>query len=163
MAIIYFAGRYSRAEQLRKYRDDIHALGYIVSSRWLDHHGGALRKSLDKADIESDIDYANAIAAADLQDLEAADMIVAFTEEEPGGKGGRHFELGYAVRAKKRIILIGPRENVFHALPFMHQFPSWSDFISYARRINATSSDQTWSAEATAPDGQGGEGGPAVG
>jgi hypothetical protein len=47
--------------------------------------------------------------------LLAAEMVISFTGG--GGKGGRHVEFGLAVAAGKRLVVIGPRENVFHCLP----------------------------------------------
>jgi hypothetical protein len=47
MSTYYFAARYSRADELAGYRDELQAMipGAIVTSRWLDHHDGALEQS----------------------------------------------------------------------------------------------------------------------
>src|ERR1700748_1154329 len=79
--VIYLAARYSRAAEMRRYRDQLRALGYLVSSRWIDHHGGVLTESLDSDEISANLQYAQAIAHADLTDLDAANIVIAFTEE----------------------------------------------------------------------------------
>lgn len=161
--VIYLAARYSRAAEMRRYRDQLMDLGYRVSSRWIDHHGGTLTESLGSDEISANLDYAQAIAQTDLIDLDASHMVIAFTEEDGGGKGGRHFELGYAVARAKRIIIVGPRENIFHSLSFVQQHPTWEAFINFARRINApSSSSQARSAATEATDSKGGEGEPPV-
>ena len=43
-------------------------------------------------------------------------MVIVFTGE-PSTSGGLHTEFGMALALKKRLILVGPRENVFHTLP----------------------------------------------
>lgn len=61
----------------------------------------------------------------DLEDLRAADTVISFTDEKGGGKGGRHVEFGVALALEKRLILVGPRENVFHTLPEIEHYPTW--------------------------------------
>jgi hypothetical protein len=156
--VIYLAARYSRAEEMRHYRDQLTDLGYRVSSRWIDHHGGTLTESLGSDDISNNLEYAQTIAQTDLIDLDASHIVIAFTEEKGGGKGGRHFELGYAIARTKRIIIVGPRENIFHSLSFIQQHPTWEAFMEFARRINAASSCTTRGTEApstVSPTGEG--------
>jgi hypothetical protein len=42
-----------------------------------------------------------------------------------GGKGGRHVEYGLALGLGKRLIICGPRENIFHTLPQVEHYPDW--------------------------------------
>ena len=56
--------------------------------------------------------------AADLQD---AEVVISFTETPRSTYGtavvGRHVEFGMALAWGKRLIVIGPRENVFQTMP----------------------------------------------
>lgn len=69
------------------------------------------------------------MARMDLDDVRSASVCIAFTES-PGqaqGRGGRHTELGIALAMGLRVILIGPREHVFHCLPDIEQFDTWEE------------------------------------
>ena len=43
---VYLAARYSRNEEMRGVRDVLEVLGYEVTSRWIDQHGGNLLESI---------------------------------------------------------------------------------------------------------------------
>lgn len=66
------------------------------------------------------------MASMDFEDLARSDMCIAFTEAEGArGRGGRHTELGIALGLGLRVILVGPREHVFHCLPGVEQYADW--------------------------------------
>ena len=68
------------------------------------------------------------IAAEDYYDLREADTVISFTEAPRvmlNTRGGRHVEYGMALAWRKRLIVIGPRENVFHELAIVEQFDRW--------------------------------------
>lgn len=73
------------------------------------------------------------IATLDLADVDACDVLVAFTK--PHGTlttgGGRHVEFGYALARGKRMVIIGYRENVFHHHPNVQVFPSLDDWLHH--------------------------------
>jgi hypothetical protein len=81
---IYLAARYSRREELCRYRESLRSLGYRITSRWLD--GG---HELDERGLSTE---AGAVELA---------------------RG-------------MRVLVVGPRENVFHCLPEVEVFPDWS-------------------------------------
>jgi hypothetical protein len=69
-------------------------------------------------------------ALADLEDLRKADTLIAFTDaSDRYSSGGRHVEFGVAVERGMEIYVIGPRENVFYALPEVNWFPTWQEFV----------------------------------
>lgn len=141
MTVAYMAARYSRLLEMREKRVQLEALGWRVNSRWLDYHGGrAGEESRDASAIEADMASAADFALEDLDDVRSADVLIFFAEHQPGaGKGGRHTEFGIALGSGRRIITVGPRENVFHALPTIIHFPSWEEFLEdleQARRSN---------------------------
>ena len=122
---IFLSARYGRKEELRGYAEELAALGHAVTSSWVYRQ--------DEADDDSlSFVAARGLALADLIQIYNSDVFIAFTEqpESPYGRGGRHVEFGFAMFGYgegllKAIIAVGPRENVFHALPEVHQINSW--------------------------------------
>jgi hypothetical protein len=125
---IYLAARFERRLELCGYRATLQAAGYHVTSRWL-----------DTGDEFADGPRQN--AELDVIDLLAADTLIAFTEAPGVGstRGGRHVEFGIALGvsvvsatfrprgyAKQyRILLVGPRESVFHHWRGLEQYDTW--------------------------------------
>lgn len=131
-ARFYLAARYSRREELCGVRDVIQTLGGEVTSRWLNGNhqraddGTAIRDdgtSIHGADDEMHARF----ALEDMEDVQRADVLIAFTETPrvSTSRGGRHVELGLALAWQKRVIVVGPRENVFCWLPQVKHFDSW--------------------------------------
>lgn len=129
---IYLAARYSRRDELCRYRSDLEALGHAITSRWLDgtHQLGGDGLSIQAADHER-----TRFASEDRNDVMDADTVISFTEppRSTNGRGGRHVEFGMAHARGKRCIVIGPRENVFHHLPEVEHFATWGDFLAALR------------------------------
>lgn len=123
---IYLAARYSRFPEMQGCRTILESLGHMVTSRWIngdhDYKGG-----------QSPAEQRVRFAQEDWADLLAADCVISFTEEpgKAGGRnrGGRHVEFGAALALGKRVIVVGYRENVFHELPSVEFFPSWSALV----------------------------------
>lgn len=132
----YFAGRYSRHAELARYRDQLVLLPNTeVTSRWIDCHDGELEASYTPEALAADPAGCWKHGAADLADLLTADAIVSFTGDGGGGKGGRHIEHGVAMHMWRRLepgfrlIVVGPRENIFHCHPATEVYPDWSAFL----------------------------------
>ena len=125
---IYLASRYSRANEMQGVRDVLTALGYEITSRWIDHHGGKYPGSFTPEQLNRDPVYCSGIAHADCDDLVAADTVVSFTCGS-GGKGGRHVEFGIGLALGKRAIVVGPREHVFHTLPQVVHYSDWPALV----------------------------------
>ena len=118
---IYLAARYSRMEELRGYAAEISAAGHVVTARWLD--GGNGIPETDVVDGES-----AAFAVQDYCDLLSADAVISWTEPprvSSTARGGRHVEFGLGLAWGKRCIVVGPLENLFHALPDVEQYDRW--------------------------------------
>jgi len=150
MAAYYFAARYSRHPEMRGYRDQLVAAipHAVVTSRWIDCHGGAFDQSYTPEVLAAKPEECWLNGQSDLEDLAAADAIVSFTEggyagERPS-KGGRHIEHGVAIayvdnhiwlalggpdREAFRLIVVGPRENIFHCHPATEVYDSWLLFL----------------------------------
>lgn len=120
--LIYLAARYARRAEMAGYARELDAMGYHVTSRWI--HG-----SHELDDHPAPAERAR-LAAEDLEDLLAADVVISFTEQpraalDKPGHGGRHVEFGLALALGKRVMIVGPRENVFHWLPAVECCESW--------------------------------------
>jgi hypothetical protein len=147
----YLAAQYGRRGELCRYREDLRARGHAVTSRWLD---GAHQIGPDGAilgeDGETRFENGSNEAAVtrvkfarhDLDDVRDAQVFLAFTEDPalapaPGtARGGRHVELGWALGLqamdrRRRIRVIGPRENLFCWLPGIEHYASWAHFLTW--------------------------------
>lgn len=134
MSSVYFAARYTRIEELNRYRAELEALGIEVTSRWL----AAPQRS-------SAVDYSEeewrSLARIDQEDVLCCDALVCFSEAPgEGGNGGRHAELGMALALGKQVIVVGRREHIFHRLPEVTQVESWPDALRLLAQLEAVAS-----------------------
>lgn len=116
---IYLAARFSRRFECQGIRADILRNKIeIVTSRWIHN----------STDDEAD---ALQCAKIDIEDLDAADVVIAFGDEPRSNRsrGGHFVEFGYGLAQGKRIILIGYRENVFNYLPDVEFFETWQEVL----------------------------------
>lgn len=118
---VYLSARYARMSELAVYRDELADHGIGCTSTWL---------------TGSTFENSTANAVQDIDDVYAADAFVAFAEEpvefsdKPyASRGGRHVEFGVAFETGLPIIVVGPRENVFHLLPGVMQVDTWEDAL----------------------------------
>ena len=127
----YFAARFQKRFELRPFRQQLEALGHIVTSRWLDAEG-------------EDPDNLALCAGEDLVDVTTADAVVNFTEEPRGAsRGARHCEFGIGLALNKKLVIVGPREHAFHFLPQVECFASWADFLGQSAAGPAASFAET--------------------
>jgi len=77
---IYLAARYSRREQLCELRDQLKRMGHEVTSRWLQ------TEWVNRPDQSSAAppEYRAKYAQIDLEDVDAADVVVSFTDPPAG-------------------------------------------------------------------------------
>jgi nucleoside 2-deoxyribosyltransferase len=126
---VYLAARYSRHPEMRGYAARLRAMGHEVTSRWIEGgHEMSREATTEEARLER-----QRFAEEDLDDLNHADVLIAFTEPAripTVARGGRHVEFGVALRGGKRLVVIGPEENVFYSLPCVNRYDTWSDFIA---------------------------------
>jgi hypothetical protein len=131
----YLAARYQRLEEINQYAKDLRELGHTVDCRWLTgshqlHPGADKIDQWHGSNPETPMS-AQPFAKDDVDDIAKSNALIAFTEApySEKGRGGRHVEFGIALASGKEIIIIGPRENVFHCLPTVKQYAKWEDFI----------------------------------
>ncbi len=121
---VYIAARYGRRLEMLQVASDLEGLGHIVTSSWISGKHET-RPGIDNNGTEEE---RRGWAVEDLSDLSAADTLIAFTEypnSEGRGRGGRHVEYGYAMAVGCDLIVVGPRENVFHSLRKVRVYPDW--------------------------------------
>jgi hypothetical protein len=121
---IYLAARYSRHPEMREVRDWLEERGHKVTSRWIDCYGGTLPDAFSVEELNAHPERCAAQALHDVEDSREADWVINFTGSG-GQRGGRHAEFGMTVERGQRVILVGPREHVFHCLPQVEHYPDW--------------------------------------
>lgn len=121
----YLAARFSRLPELADHANELESFGIPVTSRWL--RGG--HEWVGTPDHHIPNDALAKFAAEDLEDIDASEVVICFTETPRTGpsRGGRHWEAGYAYARGKRVIIVGETENIFYALPAITQVDSWED------------------------------------
>ena len=136
---IYLSGQFEDAPTLRRIRDELAAAGVHVTSRWLE--GGSAVPATARAHEQDAAARLAAIARQDMEDIDAADIVVVFNPPEACnvGRGGRHVETGYALARGKRIVVVGARGNVFHWLPDITMVPDWNGLLALCHPAPATS------------------------
>ena len=129
MRHVYLASRFQRRGKIQNFAVRLRARGYSIVSTW---HDVIMDKDANAVENASTTlpKHAGDYARIDIDDMRKADTMI-FLTEQPGAKhdrntGGRHVEFGFALfdPAKVRIIIIGPIENVYHALETDGEF-SW--------------------------------------
>jgi hypothetical protein len=111
---IHLAAQAGRREEMRRVARRLERAGHTVSSRWI--HGRGKGARADNAMYE-------------LADIVVADCVVLFTESSRSRiplaeSTGRHVGFGYALRAGKRIVAVGPLENIFCRLAEVERVPT---------------------------------------
>lgn len=123
---VYTASRYSRRDEMREVAAILRCAGATITSRWLDE-----TNPLDSKMGDDTEEFYKKTSAMDLADVDAADMVLFFSEDPLIGtpRGGRHVEFGYALAKGKWICVIGPKENVFHYHPRVFHYVNLTHFL----------------------------------
>ncbi len=105
---IYLIARKGRQAELCRRADELEAAGHEITSAWV--------RGDDKDDGDCTTAELLDRAAQNLDDIDRCDCCLAFGEPpgSPYDRGGRHVELGYALAQRKRCLVVGYLENVFH-------------------------------------------------
>jgi hypothetical protein len=127
---VYIATQFENWEAAEIVRRELQAHEYVVRARWIEVAAqGNAPAAPDNMDTHEGLLKARRNAILDLEDLTMATTVVFLSMGNgSAGRGGRHVEFGYALAQGKRCIVIGPRENVFHAYPGVLHYPSWKQF-----------------------------------
>lgn len=130
----YLAAAYGRRAEIKRYADALkdERFPFRWGSRY-DHERFEINSSwLDKFDPAESAAEKLAWAIKDMVELSGSELLIVFSNppETDASSGGRHVETGIAIAKNIQIILIGPRENVFHYGPWISaRFDTWEDFF----------------------------------
>lgn len=132
---IYLAAPYTRREEMRGYAFELHKAGHSVTSRWV---GETHQDNGVDGVKENEIEFNRRCAMEDIEDIRAADVLIFFSEPPRSSysRGGRHFEMGYALAIGVTVVSIGYRENIFHSLDevtFVPDFDHVRGALDYLR------------------------------
>lgn len=121
---LYIASRFENQARCRSLAQKIGQQGYGITSHWL-------YKKPSGAGV-----YTGSPATwqeQDLADVDRADALVHVTARREDGytSGGNHVEFGYALAKGKPVLVLGPRESVFHHNVGVQQFASEADLLKY--------------------------------
>lgn len=142
----YFAGAYARRAELEAYAAHLKfgPAGAEVVSRWLTDPQEGLDAGFSAGQLTTPaaVETAWRYGQHDVEDLSSADAIVSFTGD--GFRGGRHVEHGIAISYHDnhpwdlshrtepiRLIVVGPREHVFHCHPATEVFADFAAFLKH--------------------------------
>jgi hypothetical protein len=109
---IYLAANYERRLEIAEYAKLLYEDGHIVTSRWLTGEGEQRSEEW--------------CAEQDLRDLAKSNCQINFTTGEPS-RGGRQVEFGYGIALEHRLVLVGPREHVFHHIQGVEQYNTFEE------------------------------------
>lgn len=126
---IYIAARFSRRAEANRIANLLIAEGHSITSRWVKpevDHVLPTGLSAQAEDAER-----QRFALEDCEDVYACDCMISLMENpRSNGRGGRHVEFGMAVALRKNLVIIGPRETVFHHLPNVEHFETIEGFAA---------------------------------
>lgn len=122
---IYIAARHELRRKARRVADGLEDAGHRVVARWIRGPG---------------LEHVGAVDAATfaLTDVLAADCVVliaesAWQDKSAPGAGEPHVEFGYALKAGKRLCVLGPRQTSFCALPAVGRYRTVKDLVDGLR------------------------------
>lgn len=124
---IYMAARFSKRSEANRIGNLLKERGHTIVSRWSLPESDHVKKTGLSEMAEAS--ERRRFAIEDLEDIKKCDCIVSIMEEpRSNGRGGRHVEFGYGLALDKIMIVIGPKETVFHNLEDIYYFESIEEF-----------------------------------
>lgn len=126
---VYLAAQFSWKEQIAAKKRQLEQLGIEVTSTWTDE---TANPNCSLKDFQGD--YHLDMALRDLRQIDEADRLILFTVDPDTmtRRGGRHVEFGYAMGKGKDLLVIGPKENIFHHLPIV-QIDTWEEAVKWLK------------------------------
>lgn len=130
---VYLAAPYALRDHLRDLSQELELLGHRCTSSWLIEKqpitAGTVGATTDLTDGACDVHVAN-----DLRDIGRSDVLVVWTWDAAMteadcivNSGGRHIETGAALALGKRVLVIGPPENIFHRSTKVDVVEDWHE------------------------------------
>jgi hypothetical protein len=117
---IYIAACFAEQEEVRQKANDLIRLGHDCTSGW------RFEKPCGDGSEQEHEEHYRAAALADLEDIRSSDVLCLLAGRV-SASGGKHVETGYAMACAKRVVVVGPVENVFHW--GLERYPTWDAFL----------------------------------
>ena len=132
---VYLAAQYSWRERIKAYAKELEAVGVTVTSSWLRERS---KPDVDIPGLQQR--FLRQHAESDIADIKAADALILFTvaPSHRTKRGGRHVEFGMALAWGKRVVIVGPRENIFCFLPQIRQFETFRELKEFLAKEAAS-------------------------
>jgi hypothetical protein len=154
MRRIYLAAPFEWIDRMKAYAEQLRALGFEVTSRWLDEQDKGGDTDLTDADGSTQLDkteLAIQFAVRDIRNILSADTVVEFNPGKALVRNTRLAEFGGALFLGKQCIVIGPKhknriDTIFALLgegsipadlatagikPVKH-YDTWESFLEFA-------------------------------
>lgn len=111
----YLAAQYSRKLEIQRFAEHLQSLGHVITSTWTSRPTRVVPQNTTP--FKDPGSFADE-AADDVREIRECDVLLLFSESPLLGipRGCRHVESGIAIGCGKRVIVIGPHENIFHCL-----------------------------------------------
>lgn len=121
---VYIAGRFTGRARLASLAEDLKRIDpkVKVTSTWL-----TPRTEAEHKDYPYNDEDARKYATRDLDEIWDSDCLILDTIDD-SSTGGREVEWGFALARGMRMVLVGPRRNVFHYLVERH-YETWSELL----------------------------------
>lgn len=120
---VYLAAQYHRKHEIASFAQQLRDSGLEVISSWTDEVYSPLAQlgEIGEADLRE-------IAERDINEVMRADAVVLFSvsDQEQTRRNGRMVEFGVGLALDKRMIVCGPRENIFHYITDVEVYPDWN-------------------------------------
>ena len=122
---------------MREHAEELREIDHTVTSNWIWFEPTPEEMSDDSGDASSHLHRSlrEEWATRNLNDVVESSCLICFT---PGGtRGGLHVEFGLAAAMamfdQTRLIVCGPRENIFHSLPSVEHYDGWTGLMGKLR------------------------------
>lgn len=119
---VYLAAAFALKDTIRERSEELSTLGITPTSRWVYEN---VPSNTTLGEVSED--YLVRTAQDDIEDIRDCTILAVVTQDPtvPRLRAGAIFEAGYAYGLGKRVISIGPRENIFFYRPDVLNFPDW--------------------------------------
>ena len=128
---VYVAADIDEQKEAKVLADALTERGHEIVSSWV--YAPEIHEVEGTA---TDEERAN-VAVAEVSEICNADCLVVLTKSDGNYcRGGRHIETGVAIGNDLDVIVIGPRENVFHYWPGVKHYHSARDALAFAPALS---------------------------
>ena len=123
----YIAAGFSRKNEMAEKAKQLQSMRIGVTSTWPWEDASPQAGLAELGDHHLIVN-----GSKDLREIEAADGVILFTQDPtiPFLRGGRMHEFGYAMGLGKRLIVCGPKENIFHYQHNVEVFATWEELLT---------------------------------